>query len=83
MGESHKGHGVQRSSTSLRTTPSQSAEGKRLGYDHCEVSLPSLRAGGDARSQYEAPRFSTHRPFSAGFTSHTRAGPEFNIVGVL
>jgi hypothetical protein len=83
MGESHRGQRVRKYETSPRTTPNQAAQGTRLGYDHCEVSLPSLRTGGDARSLNEAPSCSTRRPIRAGITSHAPAGSEFDLVGVL
>lgn len=83
MGESHKGHGVRRYETSPETTPERAAQGRRLGFDHCEVVVPSFRAGGDARSLSEAPCFSTHRPIRAGITSHADAGSDFDLAGTL
>jgi len=83
MGESRKGRRVRRCETSPQTTPERVTQGRWLGFDHCEVVVPSLRAGDDARSLSEAPCCSTHRPIRAGTTSHAAAGSDFDFVGVL
>lgn len=77
MGSSQKGDRPESVRPACGLRPTNVAWGGRsLGMTLAEISVTSLRAGDDARSQIEAPNCSTHRPSKGRTLRRALAGSD-------